>query len=121
MATTADIVVIGGGVMGCSILYNLAAMGAGNLVLLERDSLGSGSTGKSQAICRMHYSNPVTTLMAWESMNIYRSFPEVVGAESGYVTTGYLVVVGPQDREAIAAERGDAEGAGHRHPDGHPR
>ncbi len=101
MATTADIVVIGGGVMGCSILYNLAAMGAGNLVLMERDALGSGSTGKSQAICRMHYSNPVTTLMAWESMKIYQSFPEVVGAESGYVTTGYLVVVGPQDREAI--------------------
>ncbi|MCE2464820.1 MAG: FAD-binding oxidoreductase [Dehalococcoidia bacterium] len=101
MATTADIVIIGGGVMGCSILYNLAAMGAKNLVLLERDTLGSGSTGKSQAICRMHYSNPVTTLMAWESMKIYRSFPEVVGAEAGYVTTGYLVVVGPQDREAI--------------------
>ena len=101
MATTANIVIIGGGVMGCSILYNLAAMGAKNLVLLERDTLGSGSTGKSQAICRMHYSNPVTTLMAWESMKIYRSFPEVVGAEAGYVTTGYLVVVGPQDREAI--------------------
>ncbi len=112
MATTADIVVIGGGVMGCSILYNLAAMGARDLVLLERDSLGSGSTGKSQAICRMHYSNPVTTLMAWESMKVYRSFPEVVGAESGYVTTGYLVVVGPQDREAIEQNVAMQQGLG---------
>ncbi len=112
MATTADIVVIGGGVMGCSILYNLAARGAKDLVLLERDTLGSGSTGKSQAICRMHYSNPVTTLMAWESMKIYRSFPEVVGAESGYVTTGYLVVVGPQDRGAIEQNVAMQQGLG---------
>jgi len=112
VATTADIVIVGGGVMGCSILYNLAAMGAGNLVLLERDTLGSGSTGKSQAICRMHYSNPVTTLMAWESMKIYRSFPEAVGAEAGYVTTGYLVVVGPQDREAIEQNVAMQQGLG---------
>ncbi len=112
MASTADIVIVGGGVMGCSILYNLANMGAGNLVLLERDTLGSGSTGRSQAICRMHYSNPVTTLMAWESMKIYRSFPEIVGAESGYVTTGYVVVVGPQDREAIAQNVAMQQGLG---------
>ncbi len=44
---TADAVIIGGGVMGCSILYNLALRGVRNAVLLERDLLGSGSTGRS--------------------------------------------------------------------------
>ena len=46
MSTTADAVIIGGGVMGSSILYNLAARGLTDTVLLERDVLGSGSTGR---------------------------------------------------------------------------
>ena len=101
MPKTADAVIIGGGVMGCSILYNLAARGMKGLVLLEREVLGYGSTGKSQAICRMHYSNEVTARMAWESLKVYRSFQEVIGGPSGFVNTGYLAVVGPEDRQAL--------------------
>ena len=44
---TADAVIIGGGVIGCAIQYNLARLGVANTVLLERDVLGSGSTGRS--------------------------------------------------------------------------
>ena len=65
MKTTADVVIIGGGVIGTSILFNLGRMGVTDTLLLERDVLGSGSTGRSQAICRMHYSNPVTATMVW--------------------------------------------------------
>ncbi len=101
MKRTANAVIIGGGVMGCSILYNLAARGMKDLVLLERDVLGSGSTGKSQAICRMHYSNQVTAQMAWESLKVYKSFQDIVSGPSGFVNTGYLVVVGPEDRQAL--------------------
>ena len=103
MKSTADAVIIGGGVMGCSILYNLAARGVKELVLLEQDVLASGSTGKSQAICRTHYSNQVTARMAWESLMVYRSFEEIVGGPSGFVNTGYLVVVGSEDRRALEA------------------
>ena len=52
MKTTADVVVIGGGVVGTSILYNLGQLGITDTLLIERDVLGSGSTGRSQAICR---------------------------------------------------------------------
>ena len=97
MNQTADVVIIGGGVMGCSILYNLCTLGITNSLLLERDVLGSGSTGRSQAICRMHYSNPVTATMAWESLKVYSDFDQVVGGSSGLVRTGYLVVVEPID------------------------
>ena len=93
MKRTADVVVIGGGVMGCSILYYLAEMGTTNTVLLEKDVLGSGSTGLSQAICRMHYSNPVTASMAWESLKVFTNFEDAVGGPSGFVNTGYVVVV----------------------------
>jgi len=98
---TADAVVVGGGVMGCSILYNLGALGMTDTVLLEQDALGTGSTGSSQAILRMHYSNEVTTRLAWESLKVFRDFDEIVGGPSGYVRTGYLLVVGADDREAL--------------------
>ena len=59
---------------GCSILYNLAEQGFTNILLLERDVLASGSTGKSQAILRMHYSNEVTARLAWGSLDIFKNF-----------------------------------------------
>ena len=101
MPDTADAVVVGGGVMGCSILFNLARRGVTNTVLLERDVLASGSTSRSQAILRMHYSNEVTTRLAWDSLAIFRDFDELVGIPSGYTKTGYFVIVGPEDREAM--------------------
>ena len=101
MKHTADVVVVGGGVMGCSILYNLAARGVTNTLLLERSVLGSGSTGRSQAIIRTHYSNPFTAAMAWESLQIYRDFQQRLGGPSGFVETGYFVMVGEDDREAM--------------------
>ena len=101
MKETADVVVIGGGVIGCSILYNLGRLGITDTLLLERDVIGSGSTGRSAAICRMHYSNPVTATMAWESRRIFANFEEMVGGPSGFVETGYLVVVENEDRQGL--------------------
>ena len=101
MKTTADVVIIGGGVIGTSILFNLGRMGVTDTLLLERDVLGSGSTGRSQAICRMHYSNPVTATMAWQSLNVFTHFHEMVGGESGFVQTGYLVVVTAEERGGL--------------------
>ena len=101
MRNTADVVVIGGGVMGCSMLYHLARLGVTRSLLLERDVLGSGSTGRSQAICRMHYSNPVTSSLAWESLKVFANFEDAVGGTSGFVQTGYLVVVDAADRPGL--------------------
>ncbi len=99
--STAEAVVVGGGVMGCSILYNLGAMGMTDAVLVEQAALGSGSTSRSQAILRMHYSNEVTTQLAWESLKVFRDFDEVVGGPSGYVKTGYLLIASGDDRKAM--------------------
>ena len=101
MRNTADAVIIGGGVMGCSMLYHLARLGVTHTLLLERDVLGSGSTGRSQAICRMHYSNPVTSSLAWESLKVLANFEDAVGGTSGFVQTGYLVVVDSADRPGL--------------------
>ena len=99
--SSADAVVVGGGVMGTSIQYNLGVLGMTDTVLVEQDTLGSGSTGRSQAILRMHYSNEVTTRLAWESLRVFRDFDEIVGGPSGYVKTGYLLIASAEDREAM--------------------
>lgn len=96
MTTTTEAVIIGGGVMGTSILYHLALRGVQAPVLLERDTLGSGSTGRSSGAIRMHYSTEVNARLAWESRAIFESFDEIVGGDVGWVKTGYMIFV-PED------------------------
>ena len=91
MKERAEAVVIGGGVMGCSILYHLAARGMTDALLLEREALGSGSTGRSSGAVRMHYSTEVHARMAWHSVQVFRDFDNIVGGQCGYTNTGYLV------------------------------
>ena len=95
-------VIIGGGVVGCSIAYNLARLGGRDIVLLEKGAICSGDTGKSCAIVRTHYSNPLTCRMASIGRDILADFPGQVGAASGFVRCGYLIF-------ADAARLGDFE------------
>ncbi len=103
LPATAEAVVIGGGVMGASILRSLAEKGMTNTLLLERDVLGSGSTGRSSSAIRMHYSTEVHARMAWESFNVFRNFGEIVGGECGYTQTGHLIFAGEGDTETFKA------------------
>ncbi len=89
---TADAVVIGGGVMGTSIAFQLARQKFGKVVLLEREAIASGTSGKSSALIRMHYSNTSTIQMAWRSLEIFENFEEVTqGGQPGFRQPGYLV------------------------------
>ena len=102
MAQTAEAVVIGGGVMGASILYNLASRGVKAPVLLERDVLGSGSTGRSSGLVRMHYSTTVNAHLAFESLRIFQHFDEMVGGgDAGFVKTGFMVFVPEESVEGL--------------------
>ena len=103
MKNTAEAVIIGGGVMGCSILYYLAERGLTDTLLLEKNVLASGSTSRSQAILRMHYSNEVTARLAWESLEVFKNFEELTGMPSGYTRTGYFLFVRNEDRSAMKA------------------
>ena len=98
---TADIIVIGGGVFGCSTAYNLAKHGAKNVVLLERKGICSGGTAKSCAIVRTHYSIYGNLVHAVESLKIFENFDEIVGGESGFRRTGYLVLGPEEHREPM--------------------
>ena len=99
MKSKADVVVIGGGVMGCSILFNLARRGVTDTVLVEKESLGAGSTGRSSGIVRMHYSSEVNARIAFGSLETIRDFEEIVGADSGFVNSGAMFIAPPEARE----------------------
>ncbi len=95
MVMITDIIIIGGGVIGCSTAYNLAKLGAQRVVLLERGDLCSGGTAKSCAIVRTHYSIESNLIHAVESLKIFASFADMVGGDVGFHRTGYLIV-GPE-------------------------
>ncbi len=97
----AEAVVIGGGVMGTSIAFNLARRRFGRVVLLEKGAICSGTSGKSSAIVRTHYTTPPTARMALLARRIFERFREEVGGESGFVRTGMLVVAAPEQRGAV--------------------
>jgi len=99
----ADIVIVGGGCMGASIAYHLALAGAGDITLLERGTLGSGTTGASSAIIRQHYGIPTLAAMAQRSLRIFQRFDELVGGDVGFRQTGLLIGARSEDLEALQA------------------
>ncbi len=103
MTETADILIIGGGVMGTSIAYHLGQQRGGRIVLLERDALANGTTGRSGAIVRQHYSNDFTIRMAKESLAVFQHFDEMIGGDCGFITTGMLVMTNAQGADALRA------------------
>src|SRR5579863_7516765 len=103
MAETADILIIGGGVMGTSIAYHLAKQGGQRILLLEREAIGNGTTGRSGAIVRQHYSNEFTVRMAKESLAVFQQFADRVGGDCGFVTTGMVVLSGAEGVDALRA------------------
>lgn len=109
---TAEVVVVGGGSTGASIAYHLARRGVRGVVLVEKSFLAAGATGRSSAIVRQHYAYPVTARMAKLALDVFRRFDEVIGGESGFTRTGYLALVGLDDREALAANVAMQQGVG---------
>ena len=79
--------------MGCATLYYLMQMGVTDALLVEREGLASGSTGRSAAILRSHYSNEVTTLMSMYGREVISNFEDVLGEPGGFVKTGYFFMV----------------------------
>ena len=99
----ADVVVIGGGVAGLSTARALVELGVTDVLVLERDTVGSGGSGKSSGIVRCHYGIPSLAAMAWHALPVLENAAEILGAPSGYTRTGYLVGVGPPNLGALRA------------------
>lgn len=93
MIKSADIVVIGGGVIGCSTAYNLAKLGAGKVVVLEKSYLASGATGRCGAGMRMQWGTETNCLLSRESVKMLSHLPELlnVNIDIEFTQNGYLM------------------------------
>jgi sarcosine oxidase, subunit beta len=90
---TASAVVIGGGVVGCSIAYHLARRGLRDVVVLERETVGSGTTSKAAGGIRAQFSSETEIRFSLESIRVFERFEEEFGVDPGYRKIGYLFLI----------------------------
>ncbi len=103
MGKSADAVVIGAGINGASIAFNLLKQGLKKIVILEKYLIASGGTGKSAAIIRQHYSNEPLVRMMKRCIHIFSNFGEIVGGNSGFTKTGWAFLI-PQHAAEVFAD-----------------
>lgn len=93
MTNTADVVVIGAGIQGLSAAYHLARMGAGRVIVLEKDVIGAGSSGRSASMLMKQVWNEDQIRLAVYSFERYMAFSEETGGDTEYRPIGTLQVV----------------------------
>jgi len=94
MKQTADVVIAGGGCMGCSVAWHLAQHGITNVVLLEREAqLATGSTGKNAGGFRHQFSNSANIELSIESIALMKNFEAIVGTPIDFHQDGYLFLL----------------------------
>ncbi len=88
---TADIVIVGGGVMGASAAYHLALRGVKNIVLLEKEEFfGQGATGRCAGGVRYQFGTEINVRLSIESLEMLRRFKDETGQDINYRHCGYL-------------------------------
>ncbi|MBZ4018083.1 NAD(P)/FAD-dependent oxidoreductase [Streptomyces purpurogeneiscleroticus] len=97
---TAEVVIIGGGVMGTSTAFHLAEAGVRNIVVVERGELGSGSSGKPIGGIRAHFSDPLNIELGSRSLRAYQDFPRRPGANIRLDNVGYLFLLTTDEQAA---------------------
>jgi sarcosine oxidase subunit beta len=90
MEKTADVVIIGGGVIGVSIAYHLAMKRVGRIILLEKGQLGEGSTSRCVGGIRTQFSTEINILFSLESIKTFERFEEEFGINPEFKRIGYL-------------------------------
>jgi sarcosine oxidase subunit beta len=89
----ADVVIIGGGIIGASIAYHLATRGVRDVVVLERDQLGSGSTGRNAGGVRLQFSTEINVRLSLRSLPRIESFAAEMGVDPQLRQVGYLFLI----------------------------
>ncbi|MFD6178931.1 MULTISPECIES: NAD(P)/FAD-dependent oxidoreductase [unclassified Isoptericola] len=97
---SADVVVVGGGVMGASVAFHLAEAGV-DVVLLESGELGGGSSGKPKGGVRAQFSDPANVELGRRSLELFEDFRRRPGGDIGLRQTGYLFALPTDDDVAL--------------------
>lgn len=103
-----DVIVIGAGMVGCSLAFHLARTGARVTVFDKEHEVCAGMSARSGALLRMHYTFAPEAELAWKSLRYFAHWEEMVGRDAerrgcGFVRTGFTIVVGPPNAEKLRA------------------
>lgn len=98
---TCDILIVGGGLMGCATAWEAARRGAKVLVAEKNAQPGRETTARSGAIIRAHYGVPELVALSLEANRRYANFCELVGQDAGFVACGYSVMVDEADAQTL--------------------
>src|SRR5512145_903916 len=100
-ARTADVLVIGAGVVGASIAFHLAKRGAGRVLVLDRGLAGQGGSSRSSALVRMHYTLPQEVQLARTSLEIFTHWEDYVGRPGCFQRVGFIRLVPAHEVERL--------------------
>jgi len=103
-----EVIVVGAGVVGCSLAFHLARAGARVTVFDKEREVCAGMTARSGALLRMHYTFAPEAELAWKSLRYFAHWEEMIGRDAegrgcGFVKTGFTIVVGPPNAERLRA------------------
>ncbi|MGB9697982.1 MAG: NAD(P)/FAD-dependent oxidoreductase [Thermodesulfobacteriota bacterium] len=101
MQKIAEIIIIGGGIIGTSIAYYLAQKRAQDVILLEKGMLGEGSTGKCAGGIRLQFSTEINIAFSLASMEVWNHFQEITEVDIGFKKVGYLFLATTNEEWAI--------------------
>lgn len=107
-----EVVVVGGGLEGCATAWALTRRGITDITIVERDTVGSGGTGKSSGVVRCHYGVSSLAAMATRALEVFENAVDVLGEDVGFQQTGYVVGVGPSNVAALRASMADQRAVG---------
>lgn len=105
---TGDVIIVGAGVVGCSLAFHLARAGARVRVLDKGAEVCAGMSARSGALLRMHYTFAPEAELAWKSLPYFADWEEMVGRDReargcGFVRSGFAIVVGGTNVDRLRA------------------
>jgi len=113
MQATADVVIIGAGAIGCSTVYHLARAGVTDVVVLEMDQVGSGSSGKSASMLSLQFcTDELSARMAQYSYARYMQFEDELGVPIDFKRTGWLSLATEESAEYLRQNAGMSQSLG---------
>ena len=107
----ASVIIVGAGVVGCSLAFHLARAGA-KVRVFDKGGICAGMSARSGALVRMHYTFAPEALLAWESHRYFQNWSEIVGGRCGFVQTGFAIVIDERNREKLRANIAMLQGVG---------
>lgn len=104
-AEHADVVIFGSGIMGVSLAFALTTLGVRDVLVVERQTVAAGASGRTGALLRQHYTNVPEATLAHLSLQTFANWGEIVGGDCGFARTGSIITVSTSGADAVNIDR----------------